>query len=85
MVYPRAENFSIEQERLYALGIDAYRIATVMVQNPRLGEGGVLDGVTGQISLADHQFQREMAVAQFREGTAVATEFADPRNLGEPR
>ncbi len=85
MVYPRAENFSIEQERLYALGIDAYRIATVMAQNPRPGEGSVLDGVTGQISLSDHQFQREMAVAQFREGTAVATEFADPRNLGEPR
>ncbi len=85
MVYPRAENFSTEQERLYALGIDAYRIASAMVQNPRLREGNVLDGVTGQISLADHQFQREMAVAQFREGTAIATEFADPRNLGETR
>jgi len=85
MVYRRAENFSIEQERLYALGIDAFRIATVMAQNPQRGEDRVLDGVTGQISLADHQFQREMAVAQFREGTAVATEFADPKNLGEPR
>jgi outer membrane PBP1 activator LpoA protein len=85
MAYPRAENFSIEQERLYALGIDAFRIATVMVQNPQRGEGRVLDGVTGRISLADHQFQREMAVAQFREGTAVATEFADPGNLGEHR
>ncbi|MBU1690874.1 MAG: penicillin-binding protein activator [Gammaproteobacteria bacterium] len=85
MVYPRAEKFSIEQERLYALGIDAFRIAIVMAQNPRPAEGPVVDGVTGQISLANHQFQREMAVAQFREGTAVATEFADPRNLGEPR
>jgi hypothetical protein len=85
MVYPRAENFSIEQERLYALGIDAFRIASVMAQNPRLGEGSVLDGVTGQISLSDHQFQREMAAAQFRDGTAVATEFADPNSLGEPR
>jgi hypothetical protein len=85
MVYPRAENFSIEQERLYALGIDAFRIATVMAQNSRPGEGSVLDGVTGQISLAEHQFQREMAAAQFRQGTAVATEFADPKNLGEPR
>ena len=85
MVYPRAENFSIEQERLYALGIDAFRIAAAMVQNPRPEEGSVMDGVTGQISLADHQFQREMALAQFRQGTAVATEFADPNNLGEPR
>lgn len=85
MVYPRAESFNIEQERLYALGIDAFRIATAMAQNPRLGEGRLLDGVTGQISLADHQFQREMVVAQFRQGTAVAIEFADPKNLGEPR
>lgn len=85
MVYPRAENFSIEQERLYALGIDAFRIAAVMAQNPQRGEGRVLDGVTGQISLADHQFQRELAAAQFTQGTAVATEFADPKNLGESR
>ena len=85
MVYPRAENFSIEQERLYALGIDAFRIAIVMAQNPRPGEGHVMDGVTGQISLANHQFQREMAVAQFRGGTAVATELADPVILDEPR
>jgi len=85
MVYPRVENFSIEQERLYALGIDAFRIATLMAQNPQPGEGSVLDGVTGQISLGGHQFQHEMAAAQFREGTAVATEFADPNNLGEPR
>jgi outer membrane PBP1 activator LpoA protein len=85
MIYPRAENFSVEQERLYALGIDAVRIATIMAQNPQLEEGSVLDGVTGQISLFDHQFQREMAVAQFRAGAAVATEYADPNNLGEPR
>ncbi|MDD5241396.1 MAG: penicillin-binding protein activator [Sulfuricella sp.] len=85
MVYPRAENFSIEQQRLYALGIDAFRIATLLAQNPQLAEGNVLDGVTGQISLAAHHFTREMALAQFREGIAVAVEFADPNNLGEPR
>lgn len=85
MVYPRVGNFSIEQERLYALGIDAFRIAAAMAQNPRLGEGRLLDGVTGRISLVDHQFQREMVVAQFRQGAAVAIEFADPKSLGEPR
>lgn len=85
MVYPHAENFSIEQERLYALGIDAFRIATVMAQNPHLSEGNILDGVTGKISLAGHQFQREMTVAQFRQGMAVAIDFADPKNLGESR
>lgn len=85
MVYPHAENFGIEQERLYALGIDAYRIAALLAQNPRMSEGNVLDGVTGQISLAGHQFQREMTVAQFRQGTAEAIGYADPRQLGESR
>lgn len=85
MIYPRADNFSIEQDRLYALGIDAYRLATLLAKNPRPGDGNVLDGVTGQIRLSEHQFQREMAVAQFRQGQAVAIEFADPTNLGQAR
>ena len=55
------------------------------MKNPRPAAGSVLDGVTGQISLAEHQFQREMAVAQFRQGVAVAVEFGDPNNLGESR
>lgn len=85
MIYPRADNFSIEQDRLYALGIDAYRLATLLAKNPHPGEGSILDGVTGQIRLAEHQFQREMAVAQFRQGQAVAIEFADPNSLGQAR
>lgn len=74
MIYPRGENASIEQQRLYALGIDAYRLAAIMARNPRPPEGSVLDGVTGQISLIGHQFQREMPVAQFRQGSVVAVE-----------
>jgi len=85
MIYRRTENFTIEQERFYALGIDAFRIAALLAKNSRLDEGSVLDGVTGQISLAAHQFTREMALAQFRQGTAVAVEFGDPKSLGEAR
>jgi hypothetical protein len=85
MIYPRAGNFSIEQDRLYALGIDAYRLATLLVKSPRPSDGSVLDGVTGQIRLSEHLFQREMAVAQFRQGQAVAIEFADPNSLGQGR
>ncbi|HUW49500.1 MAG TPA: penicillin-binding protein activator [Sulfuricella sp.] len=85
MIYPRAENFTIEQQRLYALGIDAFRIATLLAQNSRLSEGKILDGVTGQISLTAHQFTREMTLAQFRDGVAVAVEFVDSNSVGEPR
>ncbi|MCE5180780.1 MAG: penicillin-binding protein activator [Betaproteobacteria bacterium] len=85
MVYPRAENFTIEQQRLYALGIDAFRLASVLAQNPQPAEGTVLDGVTGQISLAAHQFTREMTLAQFQEGVAVAVEFVDSNRTGESR
>lgn len=85
MIYPRAEDFSIEQERLYALGIDAFRIAALLAQNPRPDEGNILDGVTGQISLAAHQFTREMAIAQFRQGEAVAIGLAEPGKNGEPK
>lgn len=77
MIYPRADNFTIEQQRLYALGIDAFRLATVLAKNPQPGEGAILDGVTGQISLVAHQFTREMTLAQFQEGVAVAVEFVD--------
>lgn len=85
MVYPRVENFSFEQERLYALGIDAFRIASIMAENLRLREGNILDGVTGQISLVGHEFQREMAQAEFSQGAAVATEFIGPNNFGDTR
>jgi len=48
-------------------------------------EGNVLDGVTGQISLVAHQFQREMTPAQFERGEALVTEFADPNRIGEQK
>ena len=85
MIYPHAGNFSIEQERLYALGIDAFRLAVLLAQQRHVPEGSVLDGVTGQISLFAHQFQREMTVAQFERGEALAIEFADPNRIGEQK
>lgn len=67
--YPRpASPLSIEQERFYALGIDAYRI-TLQLLHPA---DWPLDGVTGQIALDGQQFTRELTAAQFRQGEAVA-------------
>jgi outer membrane PBP1 activator LpoA protein len=72
MIYPRPDPaLSVDLERLYALGIDAFRLATILVKEPDLPEGTTLDGVTGQITLNAHQFARELVDAQFRQGDAV--------------
>ena len=72
MIYPRPKNAAImDLERLYALGIDAFRITQDL---SALGpsSGYVLDGVTGQISLnPDHQFVRELTPAFFYQGQAI--------------
>ncbi|HMJ49070.1 MAG TPA: penicillin-binding protein activator [Burkholderiales bacterium] len=72
MVYPRPKNAVIvDLERLYALGIDAFRISQDLTT---IGahSGYALDGVTGQISLSsDHQFVRELTPAIFYRGQAV--------------
>jgi hypothetical protein len=63
MVYsaPRTP-MSVERERLYALGIDAYRLAVVLAQGElkRLA----LDGVTGRIALEGQHFSRTLTPAE---------------------
>jgi uncharacterized protein len=71
MVYPRPPaTVGTEAERLYALGIDAYRVAELL----RSGEKNLrLDGVTGNISLFNHHFfVRELTTAHFHNGEALA-------------
>ena len=76
MIYPRVElGDTIEFQRLYALGIDAFRLGLEILRNNR---EPALDGVTGQIRLArDQHFVRELAAAQFVDGKTVV--------LGKPR
>ena len=72
MVYPRTQLDGAEFERLYALGIDAYRLSLELLKGT---SDPVLDGVTGQIRLArDQQFVRELTVAQFINGKPVVQE-----------
>jgi uncharacterized protein len=67
---------AFDQERFFALGIDAYRLVQEMLHPYRNSEP--LDGVTGTITLGDEQqFQRILVPAQFVQGT--------PRPLGELR
>jgi len=71
MIYPRGDlGDAPDLERMYALGIDAFRIGVELLkQNP----DPVLDGVTGSIRLPgrDQQFVRELTVAQFVNGKIV--------------
>lgn len=77
MAYPRpAVAMSVEMERFYALGIDAYRLAAVLVAGASSPGSWPLDGVTGEINLDGQQFTRELTAAQFRQGEAIATRAA---------
>lgn len=75
MVYPRAAPpLSTEKERLYAMGIDAYRLLQIML-GKTLRTSLPLDGVTGRITLNENrQFEREGVAAQFRFGLGLTPE-----------
>lgn len=68
MTYPRASPaLSIDRERLYALGIDAFRLTRLLLSK-KPNAILPLDGVTGDIYLRDHTFQRSAMPAVFQEG-----------------
>ena len=70
MIYPRASTpLSTDRERLYALGIDAYRLIQLLLTN-RVDTGLPLDGVSGNIRLYGHVFTREPLLAIFQQGQA---------------
>lgn len=70
MVYPRTvPPLPADRERLYALGIDAYRLIQVLLSNS-LTTSLPLDGVSGSINLEGHVFQRSPVLAIFQQGQA---------------
>lgn len=70
MVFPRSEvKYSAELERLYALGIDAYRLALELSRGQH--SGFELDGVTGQLQVRTQRIERQALPAIFREGEPV--------------
>lgn len=76
MVYPRpVAPLGADLERLYALGIDAWRL-TLMLQKSKSGASFSLDGVTGLLTLdaRSHQIQRDGLRAQFSDGEAALLE-----------
>lgn len=71
MVYPQpSASMSVEQERLYAFGIDAFRL-TLLLLKPD-GARAPLDGVTGRITLeSDNTFARALVPTEVDGGRVV--------------
>jgi hypothetical protein len=71
MIYPRSGTpLPPDLDRLYALGIDAYRLLQVIFEHTE-SRSLPLDGVTGKITLTAHTFQREATPAVMRQGQGV--------------
>jgi outer membrane PBP1 activator LpoA protein len=77
MVYPRASPpLATDLDRLYALGIDSYRLVQLLLTD-HAAHALPLDGVTGQIGLSGHTFQRTALPAMFVQGHAQLLDAPD--------
>jgi len=76
MSYPRAPaGFNVEMQRLYALGIDAFRVARQMLAVPGPFQ---LDGVTGRLRFDPAQsprIERTAVLSEYRGGLPVALQI----------
>ena len=72
MVYPQPKkSLSADLQRFYALGIDAFRLAQMLVRT-ELPPTEPIDGVTGRITLTGgHLFARDLLQATFDQTGAV--------------
>jgi hypothetical protein len=70
MAYPQPKvPMSVESERLYAFGIDAFRIALLITKgDPRKS---YIDGVTGKIGLEERHFSRSLSPAEVDGGRVI--------------
>jgi outer membrane PBP1 activator LpoA protein len=69
MIYPQPKAaLSVEQERLYAFGIDAFRIGMVLLRGDRKA---ALDGVTARIQLEGNHFARTLSPAEVDGGRVI--------------
>lgn len=70
MIYPRpVAPLSVDHERLYALGIDAYRLSQLLLDD-NIWAALPLDGVSGRIEIEGHVFQRSAIPAILTDGQA---------------
>lgn len=72
--YPRANPpLSADRERLYALGVDAYRLINILITG-RTHAALPLDGVTGKLRLNGQTFEREAFASLFVQGHAQSAD-----------
>lgn len=71
MAYPRPAGMHAELQKIYALGIDAYRVARLLLSRAPAIQ---LDGVTGRLRLSPDGslVEREGVIAEYRDGVIVA-------------
>jgi hypothetical protein len=73
--FPRRDLGSAALDRLYALGLDAFRVSQAFGDEPP--ERFELDGATGRVTLVDgRQFAREGRFGVYRDGRLVPLDFA---------
>lgn len=78
MVYPHsATPLAHDMERLYALGIDAYRLLQIFYQHDTVNSLP-LDGVTGKVTLNGHFLEREAMPAVLRQGQGIPHDGRPP-------
>ena len=76
MVYPRSAAMGVELQKLYALGIDAYRLGLHLLAGESYVE---LDGVTGALRLdlsTDPRVDRVPLLAEYRDGVLALIDQA---------
>jgi outer membrane PBP1 activator LpoA protein len=84
MTYPRANPpLPTDNERLYAMGIDAFRLIQLLFTG-KVANSLPLDGVSGQIQLKGHTFQRATTLAVFAQGHAQINDVPTARRAGFP-
>jgi uncharacterized protein len=82
MAYSRpVESMPIDYERLYALGIDAWRLTQVILKSANSPSAmrniSPLDGVTGRLTLDGGQFVRALSTVEIRDGQIVLYRSAE--------
>ncbi len=83
MAYQRpADSTSADHERLYALGIDAWRVMLALLTSDKVVSSGAikfkpLDGVTGRITLEGNQLNRGLTLLEMRDGKPQLVKSAE--------
>ncbi|MBU0689020.1 MAG: penicillin-binding protein activator [Gammaproteobacteria bacterium] len=76
MVYPHVEPpYTVDMERLFALGIDAYRMLQVLYHHNMIN-ALPLDGVTGKLTLEGNRVKRDGVKSIMRSGQGMTMENA---------